>query len=929
MVDFTLINFDSNLLASYFNARTVSHTVTAIQNTARPYDRGAAVTTPWDLAARGRVQTLAGKFNAVRGTKNFIDLSAKNVTQTQNKDEKALFALYQALNNLKTIADYSAADSTPTALLPRLNSQFRGGLSQVQDYLQTAPLDKLTLMFGDKKPRVESGIALGKAQRDIIGATLPVSSKTQAIPGLVGNEIFTLKLDKTTAFDNITIDLSKVTGPLDLANVTTYLNQQIIALTDLDANGNPTTRYKSRFTAEQVSTGKFALKLTVNPSEKVTLTAQVADPSLYITGSHKDVGTASVETATLSKIGSLATVTPITEFTKQIAGTDQASFVPPLLDAKGVAIPSKGQVFTTKANASAVDSQGNVYVVGSTQGDFGNQINVAGQQDVFLSKHDASGNLLWSRLLGASGTAKAFDITIDSTDNVFIAGQVNSTLAGPNVFSGFDSFVSKFNSGGQELWTHQQDTVGSDQANSLAIDGAGNVIVTGTIAGRLNATTTAGGASDVFVTKLSSLSGSLVASAQIGGAGTELGEAVAIAGDGNILVAARESGRVILHKLDITNPTIQLATYDLGNLGGGAISDITVDAAGAIYVTGSSLNGALTGGTVTNAHSGGLDGFVTKLSDTGTAINATWTHFLGSTGTDSISGISVQNGAVFLTGKTNGTLPGATKTGATDGFAAKINSTTGTADWIRQFGGVSGYNNSSSLAFSATGSSVLTKLGLPTGLYDNSQTLNIETQTSARVGDHFFVSVNGGKAQKVTISAGEDYTSLAKKVQRLSYRFIKAVPIAGLKGPELKIETINGSTLDIIAGKSGQDALAKLGLPPGKILPIKKIFAIGVDTLGTDPNNLGGIFALKLLSGYSLRSKKEAQYVSTQVNIALETVKRAFRSLTYDPAKAELLKQAKLKSGPAPAYLLSRLANYKDGLSRLSAFSGSSGGLSI
>jgi len=922
MVDFTLIKFDENLLGSYFNARSVTRTVAAIQNSSRSFDRGPALVTPWDLEESNGNRTLAGKFNALRGETDFINLNNNNVLQTDNKDERALFALYQALNNLKTIADYGAESSTPTALLAKLSSQFRGGLGQVQDYLRTADLEKLALIFGEKSPRVTSAVSLGKNNRDITGAALSVSSKTQDIPGLTGDEIFTVNLDKLTDSDDITIDLSQMSEPLNLTNLASFINQQIISFSVLDADNNPVSKYKSRFAVEEVRSGKFALKIEVNGGENVTLTAAVAEPALYVTGSHKAAGTGAIESATLTKLRDLDGAGPITAFSKQIAGTDQASSLPPPTDEDGNAIESDGEIFTTQASGAAVDSQGNVYVVGNSEGDFGSQINGASGQDVFLSKHDASGNLLWTRLLGASDQAQAFDVVIDNNDNVFIAGQVNDELVTTDVFSGFDSFVTKFDSTGLELWTYQQDTTASDQAGSLAIDAAGDVIVTGSILGNLDATTTHGGGSDIYVTKLDGLTGVRTASAQIGGAGTESGEAVAIASDGNILVASREAGRVILRKLDATDITNQLASFDLGDLGGGNISDIAVDAGGSIYLAGTSFNGSLSGGTVTNSHNGGADGFVTRLDDAGNGFSADWTYFLGSSATDRIEGLSVQDGAVYVAGKTYGSLPGEVKSGTTDGFAAKIDAAAGTADWLRQFGAASGYNGSSALAFSASGSSVLTRLGLPTGLYDNQQTHDIATQTSARDGDHFFISVNGGRAQKVTITAGDDFKTLARKIQRLSFRFIKATQATGSNGPELKIETKDGSTLDIIAGKGAKDALVKLGLQPAKILSADRLSTIGEASLGTDPDNLGGVFALKLLAGFSLRSKQEAAYVSTQLDNALETIKRAFRSLTYDPVKADLLRQAELNSGPVPAYLLKQLGNYQDGLSRLSAFTG-------
>ncbi|WP_339861664.1 SBBP repeat-containing protein [Paremcibacter congregatus] len=922
---FTLINFDANLLGSYFNARTVTRTVSAIQNAPTRIERGPAVITPWDALA-GSDRTLAAKYNALRGKTNFIDLNTDNVRQTRDKDERALFALYQALNNLKTVADYAKEESTPTAILAKLSDQFRGGLSEVQDYIRAAELDKLSLMFGKKEPRLQSDVSLGKNNYDIIGSALSVSSKTQVIPGLSGTEVFTVNLNTGTVNDDITIDLSQITEPITLSSLSSYINQQIISLTKLDTEGNEVSKYDSRFGVKEVSTGKFALMVDGISSEKVTLSAQITEPALYVTGSYKAVGSDSVETATLTKLRNLAAADTTTEFNTQIAGTNLNNFIPPSTDEDGETITAPAELFETKATASVVDSQGNVYVVGTTKGDFGTQINTSQNQDVFLSKQDAAGNVLWSRLLGASDEAEAFDLVIDGNDNVVIAGQVNGELVTSDTFSGLDSFISKFDSAGEELWTYQQDTIAKDQANSLAIDANGDVIVTGSISGRLDSTTTAGGGSDIYVTRLGGADGVIADLTQIGGTGSEYGEAVTIASDGNILIASREDGRAIIRKLDATDLTNELATYDLGNLAGGKIADIAVDDSGQVFITGTSYNGSLSGGATTNAHSGSADGFLTKLTDNGASLTANWTHYLGSSGNDRLEGLTVHNGAVYLAGKTDGTLPGETKFGTTDGFAAKIDATTGTADWLRQFGGSTGYKGSSSLAFSATGSSVLTKLGLPTGLYNNRQTHDIDTQTSARVGDYFYISVNGGRQRKITLEAGDTFADLATKVQRASFRYVKAVQIIGENGPELKIESQAGATIDISAGKGAQDALIKLGMEPTKILPSDKVYAIGEETLGTDPENLGGVFGLGLLSGFSLRTKKEAEYVSGQVAAALETIERAYRSLTYDPVKADILKQAKIKKGTVPPHLLSQLNNYQDGLNRISALTGNYSG---
>ncbi len=346
------------------------------------------------------------------------------------------------------------------------------------------------------------------------------------------------------------------------------------------------------------------------------------------------------------------------------------------------------------------------------------------------------------RLLGASDEAESFAIAIDADDNVIIAGKTNEELIAADVFAGTDSFVSKFASDGEELWTQQLDTISTDQANGLAVDGKGDIYFTGNVQGQLNPSTTNYGGTDAIVVKLGGSSGILLETTQYGSSANDYGRQIAIASDGNLLVIGEEDGSAVLRKLDAANLDNVLATYTLGDLGGGGISGIAVDGSD-IYVAGSTLSGSLSGGAVSNAYNGAKDGFVTKLNDGGGSFSADWTSYLGTSATDSLSGIAVSNGEVYVSGTTFGTFSGENKIGVSDGFTAKIDGATGTLEWHEQLSGeIGGYNCALGIAVDASGSSVLDKLGLPSGTIDKAETRDIETQRSLRAGDHFYVSIN-------------------------------------------------------------------------------------------------------------------------------------------------------------------------------------------
>jgi hypothetical protein len=92
-----------------------------------------------------------------------------------------------------------------------------------------------------------------------------------------------------------------------------------------------------------------------------------------------------------------------------------------------------GTVNDDYGRAMAVDAAGNTYVTGSIDGmatfgstNFGStNITSSGgsnRPDIFVSKYNAGGQLLWVREIGGTGTDLAFGIAVDSSSNVIVTG---------------------------------------------------------------------------------------------------------------------------------------------------------------------------------------------------------------------------------------------------------------------------------------------------------------------------------------------------------------------------------------------------------------------------------------------------------------------------------------------------------------------------
>ena len=139
----------------------------------------------------------------------------------------------------------------------------------------------------------------------------------------------------------------------------------------------------------------------------------------------------------------------------------------------------------------AIDSEDYIIITGSTWGDDFPVLNAydetfnGGLGDVFVSKFDPNGNLVWSTYLGGSGNDYATAAAIDSQDNIIITGFTHSVDF--PVINGYDeiygnkddAFISKFNSFGEILWSTYLGGSDDEQSNSVAIDSQDNIIITG------------------------------------------------------------------------------------------------------------------------------------------------------------------------------------------------------------------------------------------------------------------------------------------------------------------------------------------------------------------------------------------------------------------------------------------------------------------
>ncbi|MFC1525045.1 SBBP repeat-containing protein [Planctomycetota bacterium] len=126
------------------------------------------------------------------------------------------------------------------------------------------------------------------------------------------------------------------------------------------------------------------------------------------------------------------------------------------------------------------DSSGNIYITGWTDGDFDGNTS-AGGQDILLVKYDSAGIKQWVKQLGTSKNDQAFRMAIDISDNIYVVGRTSGKLDG-NISAGFSDFlVVKYDSDGIKQWTRQTGTNNLDKARGVAVDSSGNIYVVGSV----------------------------------------------------------------------------------------------------------------------------------------------------------------------------------------------------------------------------------------------------------------------------------------------------------------------------------------------------------------------------------------------------------------------------------------------------------------
>jgi len=140
-------------------------------------------------------------------------------------------------------------------------------------------------------------------------------------------------------------------------------------------------------------------------------------------------------------------------------------------------VPSWIQEFGTNgyesSNAVAVDSEGNVYVTGITEGNLGSINN--GKGDIWLSKYDSNGQQLWIEQWGTAFADAPNDLSVDRNGNIYIAA--SSLALQEEGFYANEYALIKYDASGNLVSVDSQPQ--TNTIKEIEVDGAGNLYILG------------------------------------------------------------------------------------------------------------------------------------------------------------------------------------------------------------------------------------------------------------------------------------------------------------------------------------------------------------------------------------------------------------------------------------------------------------------
>ena len=341
-----------------------------------------------------------------------------------------------------------------------------------------------------------------------------------------------------------------------------------------------------------------------------------------------------------------------------------------------------------------LDNDGNIVVIGFTYSSNFPTLNpiqteMNGSIDLFITKFNPNGDLLYSSYFGGSGLDTGRDCTFDSNNNYIITGHTTSSDF-PVTYDAFqktfgggtdDAFVMQLSEDGQSLFysTFLGDD-GKDGCTQIIIDNQDCVAVCGvTNSTEFNTTMDAyqisfnGGINDCFITYFNLTNKQVIYSTLFGGSENEMPWGITFDSNLNLILTGYTNSSdfptsinaiqtnhggnddIFVLKLNNEDKSLNFSTY-LGGSNNDYGKELIADEYGNVYIVGNSesLNYPVSLNALQSTKNGYIDIIVSILDANGQ--NLIYSTFIGSQSYDNGNGISLdQEYNLIITGSSDST----------------------------------------------------------------------------------------------------------------------------------------------------------------------------------------------------------------------------------------------------------------------------------
>ena len=291
-----------------------------------------------------------------------------------------------------------------------------------------------------------------------------------------------------------------------------------------------------------------------------------------------------------------------------------------------------------------IDSLSNVYVFGTTSGKVGKEN--FGKYDGFIVKIDSAANTIWAIQFGSREDDDIFNAAIDGLGNLYLTGYIavdakNTSI--PNI----DIMVAKINSNGEIVWQKQYGTDSVDIGGNIAVYTNGDIYVIGSTKGVIG--NTSKGKTDCFILHLDN-KGNQLNILQFGSSADDQGYGITIGMNSNIYACGTTEGNMEGENADKSDIFWGVYSKDLkqqkmkqfGTKKLDCAVEIKTDSKDNIYIAGS------TDWILVPKEKLNGDCFIQKWNDKGEMI---WTKQFGTNNWDGINGLAIiQDTGVVVSG---------------------------------------------------------------------------------------------------------------------------------------------------------------------------------------------------------------------------------------------------------------------------------------